>query len=361
MNTRRSFFSDLTLLSALAAAASEAEGQSGNQHAAKQTQDFWDAYFEEAERTDYRTSRGDTPTALNQKKIVNFLQSTDNGLRFSGDIAPKELLSPQEKNVVVTVNPGHFRPSTGDHGLVSKSRGSQVRVDWFQNQPIMNLVAPMAWSGLAAWSPERVDKTTKKPIAAPLPPTLTDLYFRDPNAPNAKANNQVILMGGSGKLAVNVTAVRINERVDAALKATVDYSSIVAPYFGFAPLAIPALKAFTQLISYLYHRESVLMNATPVGIVATQDAKALPGPVNRVNLVSGSYLAVPDEHVDELKSAMPRLRIDQGWLVHQDADKNVKPADRSLDPRVPDITYISMDVKVEPLSDVESRQAKGSA
>jgi hypothetical protein len=296
---------------------------------------------------------------LNEKKVVNFLQGTDNGLRFSGDIASKELLSPQEKDVVITVNPGRFRPSAEDHSLITKSRGSQVRVDWFQTQPIMNLVAPMAWSGLAAWSPARIDKVTKKVTAAPIPPSLTDLYFRDPNAPNAKANNQVILMGGAGKMAVNVTAVRMNDKVDAALKATVDYSSIVAPYFGFAPLAIPALRAFTQLIGYLYHRESVLMNAILVGIVATQDAKAVPGAVNRVNMVSGSYLAVPDEHLDQLKSSMSQLRIDQGWLVHKDADKNQKPAERGLDPRIPDITYMSMDVKVEPLTEVQQRQAKG--
>ena len=165
-------------------------------------------------------------------------------------------------------------------------------------------------------------------------------------------------------MAVNVTAVRINSKVDAALKATVDYSSIVAPYFGFAPLAIPALRAFTQLIGYLYHRESVLMNAIPIGIVATQSAKAVPGPVNRVNMVSGWYLAVPDDHAGKLKDSMSQLLLDDksgGWLVHKDADKNLTPAARGQDTRVPDITYMSMNVKVEPLSDVEKRQAKGDA
>jgi len=348
----------MALLSALAAAASE---EADAQATGKATQEFWDAYFDEAERTDNRPTRQSAPTQLNQKKIVNFLQSSDKGLRFSGDIDKTELLKPDEENVVVTVNPGHFRPNSQDHALVQKSKGSQVRLDWFQQRPLLNLVAPMAWSGLAAWSPVHTDKLTKKPIAAPLPPNLTDLSFRDPNAPSAKANNQVILMGGSGKIAVNVTAVRVNEKVDAALKATVDYSAIVAPYFGFAPLAIPALRAFTQLIGYLYHRESVLMNALPVGIVATQDAKSVPGPVNRVNMISGSYLAVPDEHVDQLKNSMSQLTVDQGWLVHKDADKNIKPEARAADPKVPDITYISMDVKVEPLSDVVNRQAKGDA
>jgi hypothetical protein len=362
MDTRRSFFYDVTILSALAAAISrEAEAQ---EPYAKKTQEFWDAYFDEAERTDDRPRKEAATTTLDPKKIVNFLQGTDKGLRFSSDIAPTELMAPPppEKDVVVTVTPGIFRPSSDDHSSIQKSRGSQVRVDWFQKQPLMNLVAPMAWAGLAAWSPTRSDPKTKKTGKPPIPPTLTQLNFRDPNAPDAPANNQVILMGGSGKMAVNVTAVRHNDKVDAVLKATVDYSSIVAPYFGFAPLAIPALRVFTQLIGYLYHRESILMNSIPTNIVATQDAGANDGSPTKVNIVSGQYLAVPDDHVDRLKGAiMSQLRIDPtGWLVYQDADTKVKPAERGADPRIPDATYMSMTVKVGLLSDAIKEKAKQS-
>jgi hypothetical protein len=65
------------------------------------------------------------------------------------------------------VNPAHFRPSSVDHKLSQRSSGSQVRVDWFQNQPIMNLVAPMEWSGLAAWSPGHTDPTISTRKLAP--------------------------------------------------------------------------------------------------------------------------------------------------------------------------------------------------
>jgi hypothetical protein len=362
MDTRRSFFHDLTILSALAAAISgEAEIQNP---AAQKTQDFWDEYFDEAERTDDRPRKEAPTTTLDPRKIANFLQGTDKGLRFSSDIAPTELMAPPppEKDVVVTVTPGIFRPSTDDHSSIQKSRGSQVRVDWFQKQPLINLVAPMAWAGLAAWSPTRIDPTTKKLGKAPIPPTLTQLSFRDTNAPDAPANNQVILMGGSGKMAVNVTAVHHNDKVDAALKATVDYSSIVAPYFGFEPLAVPALRAFTQLIGYLYHREAILMNSIPTDIVATQDAGLNNGSPTRVNMISGQYLAVPDDHVDRLKDAMSQLRIDPtGWLVYQDADTNVKPSERGADKRIPDATYMSMSVKVSSLSSAIKEKAKGAA
>jgi hypothetical protein len=360
MDTRRSFFHEAALLSVLAAIGGEIEAQPS----VKKAQDFWDAYFDEAERTDDRPRRDAASTTLDPRKITNFLQVTDNGLRFSSDIGSGELMAPPppEKDVVLTVTPGIFRPSTDDHSSIQKSRGSQVRVDWFQKQPLMNLVAPMAWAGLAAWSPTRVDpKTQKVTAAAPIPPTLANLNFRDPNAPDAPANNQVILMGGSGKMAVNVTAVRHNDKMDSALKASVDYSSIVAPYFGFAPLAIPALRAFTQLIGYLYHREAILMNSVPVNVVATQEAMANDGSPTKVKMVSGKYLAVPDHHVDRLKDSMSQLRIDDtGWLVHQDADTKVKPAERGADKRVPDATYISMTVKVSLLSEAIKEKAKGA-
>jgi hypothetical protein len=361
MDTRRSFVHEIAVLSALAAIAREAEAQ---QPAAKKTQEFWDAYFNEAERADNNHDKGaEAATHLDEKKIANFLQATDHGLRFSSDIGPNELLAPPppETDVVLTVTPGRFRPSTDDHTRIQQARGSQVRLDWFQRRPLINLVAPMAWAGLAAWSPQKKDpKTGKVTGAAPIPPTLANLNFRDPNAPDAPPNNQVILMGGSGKMAVNVSAVRLNDKVDAAIKYTVDYSSIVAPYFGFAPLAIPALRAFTQLIGYLYHRESILLNSVPISVVATQEAASNDGSPAKVKMISGHYVAVPGDHVDRLKDFMPKLRVDDsGWLVHQDADKNTKPEDRAADKRVPDATYLTMNVKVSSLSEAVKEKGKG--
>ncbi len=359
MNTRRAFVQEMALLSALAAAA--AEDTEAQNEAGRATREFWDGYFDIAERTDDRATR-DSGVRVDPRKIPNFLLGTNSGLRFSSDIKVGEMLEPPppERDVVITLTPGVFRPSTDDHNAIQRSRGSQVRLDWFQKQPIMNLVAPMAWAGLAAWSPSRKDPATKKASAAPIPPDLTNMSFRDPNAPDAPANNQVILMGGSGKMAVNVTAVRKNDKVDAALKATVNYSSLAAPYFGFAPLAIPALRAFTELIGYLYHRESIILNSVPANIVATQTASNADTAPGKLKLVDGHYLAVPDEHVDRLNAAMSQLRIDDtGWLVHQDADKNLKPADRGMDPRVPDATYMSMNVKITLLSEAVAQKAKG--
>ena len=363
MNTRRSFIEHAAYLAALGSLLPE---EIRAQPANAKMQDFWKAYFDEAERTDDRPTREASLQEVDPKKRVNFVNGTDKGLRFSGDIAKTELLSSDE-NVVLTVNPGHFRPSSDDLGLIHKASGSHIRLDWFQKQPVMSLVAPMAWAGLAVWTVGKMNAAPPKTAsgakgtvpAAPLPPKLTDLDFRDPNAPDAPAGNQVILMGGTGKVAVQATAMRVNDKLQSVLTHSVAYASIIAPYFGFAPLAIPALRAFTDVFGYFYHHESILMNSLPVEIVASQHGKAIPGTVSRVNVVSGDYLAVPEHHVDELKDTMDKLRIDQGWLVHQDASKSQRPELRAQDPKVPNITYISMSVAVESLGDVVKRKAAG--
>lgn len=383
MNTRRSFLEHAAYLSALASLLpAEAQVEPAN----AKMQDFWKAYFDEAERTDDRPTRDASVQEVDPKKRVNFVNGTDKGLRFSSDISNNELFA-DDKDVVLTVNPGHFRPSSDDLKLIHKASGSHIRLDWFQKQPVMSLVAPMAWAGLAVWTMSKINASAStstsssssnstshsltsgsaspaasaapKPYTGPLPPKLTDLDFRDPNAPDAPASNQVILMGGTGKVAVQATAMRVNDKLQAVLSHSVQYASIVAPYFGFAPLAVPALRAFTDVFGYFYHHESILMNSLPVELVASQHGKAIPGAVSRVNMVSGDYLAVPAHHADELKDSMDQLRIDQGWLVHQDANKSQTLEMRAQDPKVPNITYISMSVTVESLGDVQKRKAAG--
>ncbi len=63
MNTRRSFFQDAALLSALAALAEE-QGYAQTQPKDPKLANFWDAYFDEAERDPNQVSRGTTDTSL---------------------------------------------------------------------------------------------------------------------------------------------------------------------------------------------------------------------------------------------------------------------------------------------------------
>jgi hypothetical protein len=377
MNTRRSFFQDFALLSALAAIA-EQEGYA--QAKDEKLSDFWDAYFTEAERDPNHISRGTTDASLmDPNKKVQLIHATDSGLIYPDSIDDK-LLMP-ESDVVVTVNPAHFRPAPDDHKAISRSRGCQIRVDCIQTRPIMNLIAPMAWAGLAAWSMEKTTysaskvtdlntnpvidpKTGKQAIAikttaGPSPPELKQLDFSDPNSPTAPVHNQVVLMGGSGRMALNVRGVSQNQRLQSVLDKSVQYSSLIAPFFGFAPLAIPALKAFTTLLGAVFNHETVIMNSMPQQILATQDAKRNPHDTSSVKIVSGDYIAVPYNQTGNLKGTLDQLRVVNGWLVHQDGSKDVPPEQRAQDPKIPPVTYMTLSLTVQSLDDAQKQKGKG--
>jgi len=377
MNTRRSFFQDVTLLSALLALVQE-EGYAQDKD--EKTSDFWDAYFTEASRDPSQVSRGSTDSNLiDPTKKVQLIQATDAGLRYPDAIADSELRS--DSDVVVTLNAGHFRPAPDDHKAISKSKGAQVRLDWIQTRPIMNLIAPMAWAGLAAWSVDKttysygkisdssgntvMDKKTGKAVitktvkAGPATPALNDLDFKDPNAPNAPVQNQVILMGGSGRMALNVRGVSPNQRLQNVLNKGVQYSSIVAPFFGFAPIAIPALKVLTTLVGAIFNHESVIMNSMPLQVLATQDAKKGPHDTSSVKIVSGDYIAIPTQQAGNLQGSLDKLRVVNGWLVHQDSSQQLPPEQRAQDPKIPEVTYMSMTLTIQPLEDAIKQKGLG--
>ena len=365
MGTRRSFFEEVALLSAIAAALRE-EGHA--QVKDEKLSNFWDAYFDEATRDPAVLSKGAADSELiDPAKKVQLIHASPDGLRYPDTISDKELRP--DADVVVTVNPGHFRPAPLDHKAIVRSKGCQVRLDWVQTRPIMNLIAPMAWAGLAAWS---VEKQTETPIkdasnkvigtktgAGPNTPSLKDLDFRDPNDPNAPVQNQVILMGGSGRMALNVRAVRANPRLQAVLDKSVRYSSIISPFFGFAPIAIPALKVFTELLGAVFNHEAVIMNSLPVQVLATQDARKGPHNASSMKIVGGDFIAVPNNQTTDLKADLEKLRVVNGWLVHQDSDKNLPVEARAADKRVPPVSYMSMNFAIEALPDVVKRKAQG--
>jgi len=378
MNSRRSFFQNFALLSALAALP---EGELLAQEAEpSKLSDFWDAYFEEAERDPNQVSRGANDQDLMEpEKKVQLIYASDSGLMYPDGIENKQLLA--DEDAVLTINPAHFRPAPDDHKAISKSNGCQIRLDCMQTRPIMNLIAPMAWAGLAAWSTSKVTETatplkdskgasimdpktgqpkmSMKTNAGPAIPDLKALDFKDPNDPNSTSPNHVILPGGSGRMALNVRAVSPNHRLQTVLDKSVSYASIIAPYFGFAPIAIPALRAFTTILGAVFNHESVIMNSMPYQVLATQDATKRAHPSGAVKMIAGDYIAVPINQAMNVKDSMEKLRIVNGWLVHQDGNKNVPPEMRAMDPKVPELTYMSFSVTAQGLSQAQKEKAKG--
>lgn len=379
MNTRRSFFQDAALLSALASLAGEEAFAQAQPHDPKLS-NFWDAYFDEAERDPTHISRGSNDAdLLDPAKRVQLIHATDSGLIYPDGIDAKQLLP--DPDVVVTLNPSHFRPAPDDTKAIARSKGCQIRLDCVQTRPIMNLIAPMAWAGLAAWSLEKTtysaskvsdlqanpvmdpktgkQKVVVKATPGPAAPQLKDLDFVDPNAPGTPAHNQVILPGGAGRLALNVRAVSTNNKLQTVLDKTVSYSSIVAPFFGFAPLAIPALRAFTTLLGAVFNHEAVVMNSMPLQVLATQDAWKNPRDSSSLKIVSGDYIAIPINQAADLKDSMDKLRVVNGWLVHQDTPATLPPEQRAQDPKIPEVTYLSLSMSVQSLETAQQNKAKG--
>src|ERR1700722_12791036 len=91
MNSRRSFFQDIALLSALAGIA-EQEGYA--QAKDEKVSNFWDAYFDEAERDPNQISRGSNDGDLmDPSKKVQLIHATDAGLVYPDTIDVKQLMA----------------------------------------------------------------------------------------------------------------------------------------------------------------------------------------------------------------------------------------------------------------------------
>jgi hypothetical protein len=101
------------------------------------------------------------------------------------------------------------------------------------------------------------------------------------------------------------------------------------------------------------------MNSLPVQVLATQNAKSAPHDVSSIKIVNGDFIAVPGSQTSNLKGHLDKLRVEKGWLVHQDSGKDVPPEERAKDPKVPDVTYMSLNLTVEALPDAIKRKAAG--
>ena len=114
-------------------------------------------------------------------------------------------------------------------------------------------------------------------------------------------------------------------------------------------ISVPALSAFTEVLSYWEDRTRFIMAGNLTTAVATQQALSDPDREDRyIGLVSGDYLMVPQKHTDELAKALPNLDLVQGYLVRKDADPNL-PLQVRAQNALPGITYASMHVSVSPL------------
>jgi hypothetical protein len=358
--SRRSFVADASYLGLFAAmlpqmaAAQDAVKQDAvRQEAAQQGADqgslddtphdsynFWNGFFDSVNPLSQNygskaASRGpgdQLPDPAAETQYLHFNNSARR-LRYATDIKRDELLNHDgDVAVSISLSQYHAAADSGDAAI----RAAQLRVDTTQIHPYMNIIAPLAWTAIASLEPNKSGKIS-----------LDQLGFKTPQA--QQGTSKILLTQGTGKLAVNVSKAATTSVFVKALKIIMQGTKIVAPLVTLPAISVPALSAFTEVMSYWEDRTRFIMAGNLTTAVATQQALNDPEREDRfIGLLSGDYLMVPQKHTDDLAKELPDLELVQGYLVRKDADPNLPLPTRAQN-ALPGITYASMRVSVLPL------------
>jgi hypothetical protein len=341
VSSRRAFLGELaaagllpTLLAkpettqALAAAIDDIE-QPGNGNAAA----FWGSFL--AAPGHARGLLGHHQPGTDADRQVNFLHFSDKGLRYADQI-PNEELPDYPGDVAVSMNVGGIRLSKADRAKFEELQSAQLRIDMLQGQQMYNMLDPLAWMALAAIFPDQGGKL----------PSLQNLSF-DP-ASTAQNMQKIVLPGGFGHFAVNVSMVHKESAFFTVVKMLVDDASRIAPVLGLPAISVTALAGFSKLYGVLANRSTFLFQARPQPAYATLASRQKANSTIGINMPAGDYVLVPQSHTDDLKPYLSKLKLDNGYMVPTDSPvtSSVYEAAQNADP---DISYITMNMKVSPL------------
>jgi len=354
--SRRRFIGDASTLGLMAAllpgfsAAQESAAQQDAADAPHDSFDFWNGFFDSVNpmSRDYgqkSASRGPKDQLPDPAAETQYLQyrSDQKKLRYATDIGKDELLD-HDGDVAISIALSQFHPGTGETDL----KASQLRVDTTQIHSYMDIIAPLAWTAIASVEPDKAGKVS-----------LDQLGFKTPQA--MQGTSKILLTQGTGKLAVNVSRAPTTSIFVKALNVIIKGAKIAAPLVTLPAISVPALSAFTEVMSYWEDRTKFLMAGNLTTAVATQQALTNPDREDHyIGLVSGDYLMVPEKHTEDLAKVLPNLDLIQGYLVQKDADPNLPLATRAQN-ALAGITYASMRVSVSPLNSSSMGQASTPA
>lgn len=360
--SRRSFFKDLLLTGSLgsffAARPSAAETLLSALQASDDSppvgehdsKNFWSNFVTSAEQSSSGVhSRGlfgshkATTGAADVNRQIDWLQyDPQKGLRYASAIDASELSEfPAETDINASVNVGGFRMANEDQSNFEKLQSAQLRIDVLQQKSLLNLLDPMAWTCLAALYPDK---------AGQLPP-LQNLSF-DPGSSWEKMQ-KIILPGGSGQLAVNVSMAHKESTFVSVLKNINSEIGRFAPILGLPAISTTALNSFCTLYGSLEQRTTFLLNGFPQQAFATRGSRAASTTSAGLNLVQGDYVLVPHVYAAQLEPYFDKLELRQGFLVAKGSSTNSSIYDLA-GKLTPDITYVSANIKLAPVSEAGS-------
>jgi hypothetical protein len=295
-------------------------------------------------------SRGEGSKPPNPDRDVRFLHYEEKtGLRWAEDIKLQELQSFDE-DAVVTLELGGFRAGSLDTSKLAKVRFAQMHLSC-ERVSGLELFGPLAWATLATIYAER---TKKLPPVADLS-SLSSSSAQAKSAPSAATTpqlNRVVLPKGAGRISVNISTTPPLSFLDKFLSTTVQVAKVVAPLLSLPAISVTALNAFYSFYGVMEKAlaENFLLNTAKKDVVVTQQGKDNNSvSMNALKLMTGTYFLVPKAHETDLAKDMDKLAATGGYLVPKDAPANTPP-DARVAMAVPSVSYVSLNVKVQPYS-----------
>ncbi len=265
--------------------------------------------------------------------------AANKNLRFVTSVDEKELMD-YKGDITANVNVNGFHMAGEDRAQFQQLQSAQLRIDVVQTKSLMqNLLDPMSWTSLAGLFPGN--------NSGQLPP-MQNLSFNPGSASNSMAAKQVVLPGGSGQWAVNLSMVHKESTFGSVLQMVCGAAGKWAPIVGLPAISITALQGFSSLYGAFEQRTTFLLNSFPQLAFATRQARAAAGTAQGFNLVAGDYILVPHAHTAELTAKLDSLEVRQGYLVPKGAPTNTSIYDIALNVK-PDITYLSATIGFKPI------------
>ena len=354
--SRRTFVTDSALLSFLPALLAQPElaramtaSAATASPATKPTagESYWANLYKPADQ------RGSTAGAPNPERDVRFLHFGDKaGLRWAEDIKLQELPSFSE-DAVVTLELGGFRAGSLDTSKMAHVKFAQLHLSC-QRVSSLDFFGPLAWATLATVFADKAQKLPSVTDLSALPAQKSTPAAASavPTTSTASQVNRILLSKGAGQMSVNVTTTPPTSLLDKILSTTIAATKIIAPLLSFPAISLPALQAFYAFYGKLEQAmpSDFLLNTAQKDIVVTQQgtdnenvsAKAL-------KLLAGTYILVPKAHENEVAGEMDKLAAADGYLVPKDAPSKMT-SDTRVASAVPTVSYVSVIVKVQPLS-----------
>lgn len=277
-----------------------------------------------------------TAGALDRQIDFFHYDTANKTMRFATSIEPKEMLD-YHGDVAASLAVNGFRMSAEDRTQFQQLQSAQLRIDVVQTKSlIQDLLDPMAWTSLASLFPDG---------SGNLPP-MQNLSF-DPGAASQKMK-QVVLPGGSGQWAVNLSMAHRQSSFVSVLQTITSAVGKFAPIVGLPQIGVEALQGFSQMYGAFEQRTTFLLNSFPQLGFATQQARAAAQTQQGFNLVSGDYILVPHAYTAALTPYLDKLELRQGYLVPKGSPTNTSIIDLAL-PLKPDITYLSATIGLKPI------------